>query len=426
MPRYLALIVLTIPVIFLNSCTLLRLQKEVDILDQLVPVEGNIINPYPEQGPVMLGAIKIRGKDDYAVVGGDVFYNSHEFKLHLLPGHYFLLAYQDSNDDQIFQSSENVGWYGEPWEIIKVGETSLEGIDVKMYSPMHARLAIPSLYTYDKDTLKNEIPEVAFDQVTTLDNPDFNLTNAQLGLWEPIRFIQTVPSGFYFLEPYHEEKIPVIFVHGVSGHPAIWKTIVSKLDRSKFQPWFYYYPSGLRIDSLGQWLSSHLYQLQGRYNFDHVYLVAHSMGGLVSRVAINDFIAKDRGHMIKLFISLSTPWGGHKLASQGLQFSPVVIPNWHDMAPDSEMLKQIFNTPLPESLPFELFFSFRGESSLMDEDNSDGVIALQSQLRQEAQDGSVRIRGFDEGHTSILDSTKVAETLNTVLMRRFSETKDRQ
>ena len=44
------------------------------------------------------------------------------------------------------------------------------------------------------------------------------------------------------------DKIPVLFVHGIGGTPLDWKYLAKGLDRHRFQPWFYYYPSGLRLN----------------------------------------------------------------------------------------------------------------------------------------------------------------------------------
>jgi hypothetical protein len=43
------------------------------------------------------------------------------------------------------------------------------------------------------------------------------------------------------------------------------------------------------------------------------------------------------------------------------------------------------------------------------------MVALSSQLRQEAQEEARTERGFDETHTSILQSAAVADYLNGVL-----------
>lgn len=46
---------------------------------------------------------------------------------------------------------------------------------------------------------------------------------------------------------------------------------------------------------------------------------------------------------------------------------------------------------------------------------SDGVVALSSQLRPEAQEEALSIRGYDETHTGILDSPAVSAHLNEML-----------
>jgi len=47
--------------------------------------------------------------------------------------------------------------------------------------------------------------------------------------------------------------------------------------------------------------------------------------------------------------------------------------------------------------------------------SSDGVVAIASQLRPEAQEEAVSLRGFDETHTGILDSAAAAAHLNAIL-----------
>lgn len=45
----------------------------------------------------------------------------------------------------------------------------------------------------------------------------------------------------------------------------------------------------------------------------------------------------------------------------------------------------------------------------------DGTIAVSSQLRPEAQSETVRIYGFDETHTGILENPDVSALLNAIL-----------
>ena len=48
--------------------------------------------------------------------------------------------------------------------------------------------------------------------------------------------------------------------------------------------------------------------------------------------------------------------------------------------------------------------------------SGDGVIPLESQLRLEAQRQAVNIRGFNEDHTSVLQSSEAIKEVNQALL----------
>lgn len=87
----------------------------------------------------------------------------------------------------------------------------------------------------------------------------------------------------------------------------------------------------------------------------------------------------------------------------GVENSPAVIPVWFDLSPDSLYLEGLHTTQLDANTEFDLLFGHRAGSSLLSCDSSDGTISLKSQLDPRAQDAAHAIRGFDEGHRSILD-----------------------
>lgn len=76
-------------------------------------------------------------------------------------------------------------------------------------------------------------------------------------------------------------------------------------------------------------------------------VVAHSMGGLVARRFILKNINDHRQDYIRLFISISTPWGGHRMAEKGIDQAPSAIPSWHDMVPNSPF----YNRSSPKHCP---------------------------------------------------------------------------
>ena len=56
----------------------------------------------------------------------------------------------------------------------------------------------------------------------------------------------------FSFETVNERKTHVIFVHGSSGGtPRDFKFLVEGLDRERYQPWFYFYPSGMPLKKLG-------------------------------------------------------------------------------------------------------------------------------------------------------------------------------
>ena len=123
----------------------------------------------------------------------------------------------------------------------------------------------------------------AYGVVTTLEDPRFREEHAADSLWRPYDFIFDVGPGVYFLEPYDARKIPVLFVHGINGTPTNFRFLIEHLDRTKYQPWLYYYPSGVRLSGLADHLDQTMKTLQLQHGFTQYHVIAHSMGGLVSR-----------------------------------------------------------------------------------------------------------------------------------------------
>lgn len=72
----------------------------------------------------------------------------------------------------------------------------------------------------------------------------------------------------------------MVFVHGIGGSIRSFLPIIEGLDRSKYKPWFFFYPSGADLEQLAEFF----YQLylsgdvipQSKMP---MIVVAHSMGG---------------------------------------------------------------------------------------------------------------------------------------------------
>jgi pimeloyl-ACP methyl ester carboxylesterase len=231
-----------------------------------------------------------------------------------------------------------------------------------------------------------------------------------------------VRPGIYFAAPYDPHKTPVLFVHGITGTPRNFAQLAARIDRKRLQPWFFYYPSGAPLDAVANALGSLVSRLHVRYHFPELYVVAHSMGGLVARAFVLGH-ATESGDYVTRFVTLATPWGGHAMAKRGVEEAPAVVRSWIALAPGSAFLDALFyedtgagrtRRRLSSHVRYDLLFAFHRTTNRFGE-SSDGVIPIASQLVPEAQDEATVTRGFDETHAGILDSPEAAAALDALL-----------
>ncbi|MHC4280562.1 MAG: esterase/lipase family protein [Planctomycetota bacterium] len=107
-------------------------------------------------------------------------------------------------------------------------------------------------------------------------------------------------AGIYMLEPLSLEKIPVVMVHGLMSEPATWVEMFNDLRgrkeiRENYQFWFFKYPTGLPVPYSSSILRRDLLEIYSKYNpdgenpyFNNMVLLGHSMGGLLSRMMMQD------------------------------------------------------------------------------------------------------------------------------------------
>ena len=97
------------------------------------------------------------------------------------------------------------------------------------------------------------------------------------------------------VEPFDPNRIPVVMVHGLWSSPTTWMEMFNDLRafpeiRSRFQFWFFLYPTGQPFwvsaaqlrDTLAEVARDVSIRTVRNPNLDQLVLVGHSMGGLVS------------------------------------------------------------------------------------------------------------------------------------------------
>ena len=133
--------------------------------------------------------------------------------------------------------------------------------------------------------------QFAAGAIRALDHPDFEKAGA----------------GVYFLEPYDPNRIPVLFIHGIGGTPRDFRQMIESLDHSRFQPWIFHYPTGLRLQVVVRVLHRLVEDLRHKYTFHALFVTAHSVGGLVARGYLESALNEGDRQFVKLLVTFSSP-----------------------------------------------------------------------------------------------------------------------
>jgi hypothetical protein len=326
---------------FSMSCALIKLKKEINRSLQSTIIVGRIYGKFPGSGPIIVAACSVdEGKK---IAHYTVLHDSGEYELMVDQGKYYIFAYWDKNSNLIYDADEPAGQYGDP-KLVLVPSVGVV-FDINIVIPEEGgSIEIPHGSKIASAKPKNLHSRQA-GAIMDLDDECFSEEYGIKGFWEPLSFFKEHGGNIYFLEQYDPGKIPIVFIHGATGTPRGWKYFVDHIDRTRYQPWFFYYPTGVRIDSMAYLLLWKLVNLQTRYQFNTIYITAHSMGGLVARSFIINH--GQQFPYVKLFISLATPWGGDRMAEYGVQQSPVVMPSWIDMQPEGDFIKSLYRKKWP-------------------------------------------------------------------------------
>ncbi|ARN22887.1 esterase/lipase family protein [Piscinibacter gummiphilus] len=409
MSRLLVRLTATTLALALSGCALVRLDRESKAFYASAVLAGRIEAPGCTGAPLIVAAWQAR-PDGPALAHRTLLHEPGGFELVVPPGRYGLFAFCDRNRNGAPDPGEPSGASaGEPVAVADAGVVVMPDLAVgdgsgESTTAGRAAAAWPA-FTGHHSTQAGALAD--------LDAPAFSAENGRRGYWEPMAFFRETGGNLYQLEPYDPKRIPVIFAHGATGSAQDFRGFFDHLDRTRYQAWFFQYPSGASVDSMAYLLYWKVFGLQVKYRFEKVHFVAHSMGGLVVR----RFWGRHGQQLAPLtssFISLSTPWAGETSAETGVKHAPAVVPSWRDMEPGGPFLVSLFDTPLPAGVDHYLLFGYRGSAGLT-RPNNDGVVTLASQLRGPAQAEAKLVYGFDEDHVSILSSPRVWALVNTLL-----------
>ncbi len=409
-----------------GGCAYMRTADEAKAAAHLGAIAGDVksatgtANTYvflfvikPEGGTEVRGEVELSELDD---VWGFVCPEGVSFVLG---------AFQDDNGDGVWNPGEPAGYLGAEKPMTLNAQVQLRGvtIDLTAGTKMDPRFPLKA-----QGNVSEHRYALDFDlgEIVTLDDKRFNDDNISAGMWTPLTALREHGGGIYFLEPYDPNRVPVLFVHGIGGSPRDLRVPIEKLDRTRFQPWVYYYPSGFRLQTLANFLARNLPRLRDKLGFKTLYIVAHSMGGLVSRRAILDMDKNpDAREIVGLFVTVSSPLAGHSAVKWGLKMTPEPVPAWIDLDPDGAFVKALAH-PLPDRVPYYLLFGFRRSGNMFMPSSSDSVVPVESELPMWAQRQAVRMWGFNDDHMDILKDDEPVSILLDILNKTADAAKQAQ
>ena len=362
-------------------------------------------------GPVLAAAFEHGG--GHELVGSrEVIQLNGYFGILLPTGTYDLVFFADLNGDGFYEQDEVVGRTpdGNPVEVDAAH--SPDGLFVAA-PEVALDLGHPSMFPV---TLRVKLVPRPF-VVESVDDPIFAPEMGELGVYQPNKFLARTQSWFFSLGEPDFSKVQVMLVHGIDGTPRDFRELIASLDRSRYQIWLFYYPSGLRLDQVGIVLAAGVERVAQEPKMKDLRfaLVAHSMGGLVGRRAVNELCRSGRPEHLKVYASFDTPYGGVESAAGAVKRGTELVPSWIDVAAGSPFLTRLHEKPLPKDLPFHLFFGWGLPGDHGPSPAGDGTIALASQLDPRAQAVATGMSGYGDTHVGILSDPEALKELARVL-----------
>lgn len=411
--------------VWMTGCsTFLAVRAQQERADQNAIISGSVSIDRESRGPLVVGLLA-KNNSGFQLVDHFIAEKPGPWVFAVQAGTYWLAAFEDINRNGRYDDEPALRVNLEAPVILQAGR-HMESIQLRI--PESGRFqrrdfALSDLVARNPDEQQRTslFALSVAGEVSSLDNPRFSREVATKGMWRFYDFLLETRPGIYLLDPYDPAKIPVLFIHGMDGTPRDFETLVERLDHKRFQPWVFYYPSGQGLEGVSALLTQLFVRLRVQYGFDRAAVVAHSMGGLVSREFLLSDYETNGTNVVRTYVTISSPLGGMTSAGHGVENSPVVVRSWYGLAPGSPFLDGLFyrdpttkkeRRTLPNHVAYHMLFGFLGGGR---SGSSDGTVALESQLRSEAQQEARSERGFNETHTSILKSPAAAERLNEIL-----------
>ena len=285
-------------IIFCLGCAFREVPKQSQIIGSMGMIKGTVENTSSQKGPLI--ALRYSENNDVIYLEGVTQVNKlGEYQFYVLPGTYYIAAFIDRNRDGLYQSDEQLNYYGNPTKVTVAAGQTVVVEKITVSDTASARAVGPKIQNQLSPMFAN------IGRIVGLDDPMFARDKCILGMLKPDDFIAKVGGGLFFLQDYQADKIPVVFIHGALGGPPDIKGLIKCIDKKRFQPWVLYYPTGLSLKMVGEYLAEAVADVQNRYGSGKFIVVGHSLGALVIRSFVKDYSERYPQRLDKLIMVMT-------------------------------------------------------------------------------------------------------------------------
>jgi len=414
--QLLVLLSLIVSGLVVSSCAIKDLKENLDAAEQEYGYFKGQANGADDGSNILVGLFS-RDEDGLSRANYRAVTSSEPFFMLVTKANYVVFAFSDTNGDFAYQAGEPaariddpaINWFSDMPGQDRVDYATLEIEEIKLAKATILERKLDfSLTELRKDTRVSD----NFLRIVSWDDEMFSVENAKRGLWEPIWFQEEIGYGLYVLEEFDPTKKSILLVHGITDTPRVFETLADAIS-ADYQLLVFYYPSGFPLEYTSYVLNHAIDELIRRDQIPQLDIIAHSMGGLVSKgllVQADDALRQK----LRLFISIASPFGGHASAATGTKWSPVVAPVWWAMAPDSSYLQKTDALDLSQGPSHHLIYSFSHETGGKNE-GDDGVVTVESQLTASAQRNATALYGIADNHKGVTNNPCTLALVTAIL-----------
>jgi pimeloyl-ACP methyl ester carboxylesterase len=233
--------------------------------------------------------------------------------------------------------------------------------------------------------------------------------------------------GLDFPESWDFKRTTVLLIHGLGSSRKSMEKLADGFRAHRRDVAFFSYPSDRGILTLGQRLGEEILRVQKDQPDARFVIVAHSLGGLVTRVALES--AENNINNVNGVFFIGTPHHGSKAHKFGaLVNSSTAKPVLEDLHPDSLFLTNLNRQSRPKGIDYFCVVGCKGEGCSLDPvDQSPPSASRVDELRSGKGDGcvttsSAQIAGvkaaklFDLDHLGLLQTPKTSPGESAVIL----------